>query len=377
MVLSKDFGWRPIASFTVIPGELRGMIRCLRGRRGGDWETGGQGDRSDETENRRVCPCGFPSSLPVKGEKNRETENGYERNLELNFRNFNMRKTLLFLLSIAALASCQTTTKKNTEKIVFASILPLQYFTDQITGNLYVSEVMVPPGVGPETYNPTPRQMAAMAKAGAFFANGFLGFEEAYLDKFKSNNPNLIFVNTSVGVELIQATGHDDGDQVHEKGVDPHTWSSPEGARIIARNIYNGMVKIDPANQSKYQTNLDRLLTRIDSVDLVVKEILTNIPSRKFMVFHPALGYFAREYGLEQLSIEFEGKIPTPRHIQDIVLQAKAQNIKYIMIQREFDVENAEIIANETGSKVIQIDPLAYDWPGQMISLARKMAAAK
>jgi zinc transport system substrate-binding protein len=292
-------------------------------------------------------------------------------------RKLKMRKILLFLLTLAFLASCQTTTKKNKEKIVFTSILPLQYFTDQITGNLYISEVMVPPGVGPETYNPTPRQMGEMAKAGAFFANGFLGFEETYLEKFQSNNPNLVFINTSAGVELIHAAGHDHGDHDHEKGVDPHTWSSPEGARIIARNIYDGMVKIDPANQAKFQTNLDHLLTRIDSVDREVKKILTNIPSRKFMVFHPALGYFAREYGLEQLSIEFEGKIPTPRHIQNIVLEARAQNIKYIMIQKEFDAENADIIANETGSKVIQIDPLAYDWPGQMISLALKMAAAK
>ncbi|MEK7719352.1 MAG: zinc ABC transporter substrate-binding protein [Bacteroidota bacterium] len=288
-----------------------------------------------------------------------------------------MRKTTLFILTIITLASCQTTPKKPSGKIVFASILPLQYFTDQITGNLYTSVVMVPPGVGPETYNPTPRQMSEMSKAGAFFANGFLGFEDAFLENFKSINPGLAFINTSAGVELIHAAGYDHGDHQHEKGVDPHTWSSPDGARVIAKNIFDGMVKIDPANKVKFQENLDRLLTKIDSVDKVVKAILTDIPSRKFMVFHPALGYFARQYGLEQLSIEFEGKIPTPKHIQGIVEEAKAQNIKYIMIQIEFDVENAEIIANETGSKVIQIDPLAYDWPGEMISLARKMAAAK
>ncbi len=164
---------------------------------------------------------------------------------------------------------------------------------------------------------------------------------------------------------------------MHEKGVDPHTWSSPDGAKIIARNIFDGMVKIDPSNRAHFQANLDRLLTKIDSVDKVVQAILTNIPSRTFMVFHTALGYFAREYQLEQLSIEFEGKIPTPKHIQNIVLEARAHNIANIMIQREFDVENAEIIARETGSKVIQIDPLAYDWPNEMISLARKMAATK
>lgn len=287
-------------------------------------------------------------------------------------------KNILSLLILQlALFSCHTSPKKPAEKIVFASILPLQYFTDQITGKSYTCEVMVPPGVGPETYNPTPRQMAEMSKAGAYFANGFLGFEEAYLNKFQSINPGLTFINTSTGVNLIHAEGHDHGDVQHEKGVDPHTWSSPEGARIIARNIFDGMVKIDPANKEKFQANLDKLLAKIDSIDGAVKTILSNIPSRTFMVFHPALGYFARQYGFEQLSIEFEGKVPTPRHIQNIVLQAKSQKIAYIMIQKEFDIENAEIVSNETGSKIIQIDPLAYDWPNEMISLARKMAAAK
>ena len=286
-----------------------------------------------------------------------------------------MRKTILLLI-LPILFGCHTTPRKPVEKIIFASILPLQFFTNQITGNSYTCEVMVPPGVGPETYNPTPRQMAEMSKAGAYFANGFMGFEEAYLDKFQSINPGLTFVNTSAGVQLIHAEGHHHGDEQHEKGVDPHTWSSPDGARIIARNIFEGMVKIDPNNRAKFQENLDRLLAKIDSVDGAVKSILTNIPSRTFMVFHPALGYFARQYGLEQLSIEFEGKVPTPKHVQNIVLQAKAQKIAYIMIQKEFDVENAEIISNETGSKIIQIDPLAYDWPKEIISLARKMAAA-
>jgi zinc transport system substrate-binding protein len=286
-------------------------------------------------------------------------------------------RLLFFSLLALSLASCHTAPKKNGEKIVFASILPLQYFTDQITGDLYTSEVLVPPGVGPETYNPTPRQMSEMARASAFFANGFLGFEESFGDKFKSINPNLLFINTSANVDLIHAEGHDHGDHHHEKGVDPHTWSSPEGARIIARNIFDGMVKVDPANKEAFRVNLEKLLTKIDSVDHAVEAILANIPSRTFMVFHPALGYFARQYHLKQLSIEFEGKIPTPRHIQNIVLEARKENIANILIQKEFDIENAEIIANETGSRVIEIDPLAYDWPAEMISLAHKMAGTK
>lgn len=298
--------------------------------------------------------------------------------MKINVRRLSVRKytTALLILLLFVLGSCQTASKKSTGKIVFTSILPLQYFVDQIAGKEYHSVVMVPPGVGPETYNPTPRQMSEMSKARAFFANGFLGFEEAYADKFQSINPELVFVNTSEGINLIHAEGHNHGGEKHGEGIDPHTWSSPEGARVIARNICKAMVQIDPEGKAVFEANLNRLMARIDSVDRVVGNLLKDLPSRKFMVFHPALGYYAREYQLEQLSIEFEGKIPTPKHVQNIVLEAREHKIASIMIQKEFDIENAEIIARETGSKVIQIDPLAYDWPMEMISLARKMAGS-
>jgi zinc transport system substrate-binding protein len=216
-----------------------------------------------------------------------------------------------------------------------------------------------------------------MARASAYFANGFLGFEEAYMEKFQSINPDLLFVNTSAGTDLIQAESHNHGSDVHEKGVDPHTWSTPSGARIIARNIFDGMVTVDPANRAHFQANLDKLLAKIDSVDKIVTTLLKDVSPRSFMVFHPALGYFARDYRLQQLSIEFEGKIPTPQHVQRMVEEARNQKIAYIMIQREFDIENVEIIARETGCRIIWIDPLAYDWPNEMISLARKMAGTK
>ncbi|MCE1198514.1 MAG: zinc ABC transporter substrate-binding protein [Marinilabiliales bacterium] len=283
------------------------------------------------------------------------------------------RNLLPLLLILSLLASCGQPAARKEDKIIFVSILPLQYFADQISGGLYRSEVMVPPGVGPETYNPTPRQMGNMAKAKAYFANGYLGFEEAYLDKFQSVNPGLLFVNTSEGVDLIHAEADHDGHH-HLKGVDPHTWSAPSGARVIARNICKGLSQIDPAHEAQFRDNLQKLLTRIDSVDQVMGTLLNHISSPAFMVFHPALGYLARDYHLEQLSIEFEGKVPTPRHVQQLVEQSKEKKITRIMIQREFDPENAEIIARETGSKVIRIDPLAYNWPEEMISIARKLA---
>lgn len=280
--------------------------------------------------------------------------------------------TLLMVVLSILLASCNSSPKQAKEKVVFVSILPLKYFADKISGNTYKVEVTVPPGVGPETYSPTPKQMAAMSSAGAYFATGHLAFEEAWLDNFKSVNPALEMVNTSEGVELIGSEAEHEG-HLHLHGIDPHTWSSPKSARIIARNIFNGFAKIDPDNRQLFSENLEALLTEIDSTDQVISELMTDLPTRKYLIFHPALGYFARDYNLEQLSIEFEGKDPTPKHMQNIIEQVQNEKIGTILIQKEFDKENAEIIARETGIKIAEIDPLDYHWSEQLISIARKL----
>lgn len=285
-----------------------------------------------------------------------------------------MRKFILLSLSIGILLSgCFSGTQKPKDKIVFVSILPLKYFADKIIGNAYKVEVTVPPGAGPETYSPTPKQMMQLGEASAYFSIGYLGFEQTLLENFQSTNPDLQFFATSKRIDLIKED-KEHGDHDHLQGVDPHIWSSPRNARLIALNIFDGMIKIDPSNSDTYQKNLNVLLAEISKVDSTVTKLLAKATSKKFIIFHPALGYFARDYGLGQLSIEFEGKVPSPKHLQTVIETAKSENIKFVLIQKEFDQENAEIIAKETGSKIIQIDPLDYNWPKQMIAIAEKLS---
>ena len=283
------------------------------------------------------------------------------------------RLLISFLLSGVLLTGCFSGKQRYKDKVLFVSILPLKYFTDKIVGNTWKVEVTVPPGVGPETYSPTPKQMVLLSEAKGYFSIGYLGFERAWLENFKSTNTQLQIFPLSKGIDLI--TGEKDhGDHVHLEGVDPHIWSSPKTARIMAQNIFDGMVLIDPQNKENYLKNLTILLAEIDRVDSTVNQLLKKATSKKFIIFHPALTYFARDYGLEQLSIEFEGKVPSPRHLQSVIDKAKAANIRFVLIQKEFDKENAEIIAKETGGKIVQIDPLSYDWPEQMISIAEKLS---
>jgi zinc transport system substrate-binding protein len=285
-----------------------------------------------------------------------------------------MRGFFLKLAAIAVLLSgCYSKVHKTPDKIVFVSILPLKYFVDKIVGDRCKVEVTVPPGAGPETYSPTPKQMSMLADAIAYFSIGYLGFEQTLLDNFKSVNPKLQFFATSKAIDLIKNEGEHEGHQ-HLLGVDPHIWSSPKCARIIAQNIFDGMVQVDPVNTDYYRKNLNMLLSEIEKVDSTVTQSISRASIKKFIIFHPALGYFARDYGLEQLSIEFEGKVPSPRHLQSVIESAKTEKIKCILIQKEFDKENAEIIARETGSIIIVIDPLDYNWPEQMVSIANKIS---
>ena len=287
-----------------------------------------------------------------------------------------MNRFFVALLIGIVLSGCFSEAPKSKHKVIFVSILPLKYFADKIVGDNYKVEVTVPPGAGPETYSPTPKQMILLNEAQAYFSIGYLGFEQVWLESYKSSNPDLKVYPTSKRIDLIKDE-HQDGDHEHLQGVDPHIWSSPKSARLIAENIYTGMIQIDPEHGDTYLKNLYALLAGIATVDSTITKILAGASSKKFIIFHPALGYFARDYGLEQLSIEFEGKVPSPKHLQEVIDAAKSGNTKIVLIQKEFDKRNAEIIAQETGCRMLQIDPLDYNWPEQMIDIAKKLSETR
>jgi zinc transport system substrate-binding protein len=268
---------------------------------------------------------------------------------------------------------CQSHVPNSKKKVLFVSILPMKYFADQLTQGRFEVEVMVPPGASPETYAPTPKQMIRLSEAKAYFSIGYLGFEQVWLTNFKSTNVNLSIYQTSTGIELIKEV-QEHKDQEHPSGVDPHIWSSPKTAQIMAENMCNGLKKIDPANTAAYDANLKKLKLKISSVDSAITRIFKESSEKRFVVFHPALGYLARDYGLEQLAIEFEGKIPSPKHLKQVIEAARKANVKFLLIQKEFDAENAVVIANETGSSILQIDPLDYFWSDQVIDIAQKIS---
>lgn len=200
--------------------------------------------------------------------------------------------------------------KNPQEKLqVTVSILPQKYFVEKIGGELVSVNVMVEPGAVAETYEPKPQQLAQLASSRIYFAIG-VPFEETWLKKITSANPDIPVINTGENIEKIPLVGHHHEDEKshnhahkHEDEPipDPHIWLSPRLVKIQAEKIYQSLAKIDPKNEPYYRSNHEDFKREIEEVDKKIKEKFEGIKRRKYIVYHPAWGYFAREYNLEQI----------------------------------------------------------------------------
>ena len=281
-------------------------------------------------------------------------------------------RNFIYILIILCLSACKPSAQSEQKPTITVTLAPLRYFTEAIAGNQYEIVSMVPKGSSPETYDPTPQQLVALNKSQAYFRIGHIGFEQTWMDRLASNSPQLKFFDTSEGIDLIRTAGHQHGDHYHAGGVEPHVWNSANNAIILAENIYQTLCKLDSPNQTYYKERLDSLKRTIQETDKTIRELLQKA-DQTFLIYHPALSYFARDYGLKQVSIEEEGKEPSPAQLKTLIETCRKENIHVIFVQQEFDVRNAQLIADELGVTIIPINPLSYDWPTEMINVAKAL----
>ncbi len=270
---------------------------------------------------------------------------------------------LLFISS-----SC--TSRENQQKIVTVTIQPQKYFAEKIAGDRFEINCIVPIGSNPETYDPSPNHLIRVDKSMAYFKIGHIGFELAWMDKLIHNNPQMEVFETSEGIKVLAGT-HDHGDDLNHRhlDIDPHTWSSPKNAKIIIQNMYEAFVQLDPEGETIYRKNYEDLLAEITHVDSVMTQRLASVSGSMFAIYHPALSYLAHDYGLHQLSLEHNGKEASPASLKHAVDLARENKIKVVFIQQEFDVKQAETFARETGAKVVQINPLSYNWSEELLHI--------
>ncbi len=274
---------------------------------------------------------------------------------------------------------------------VFVSIVPQKYFVEKIGGNLVSVSVMVQPGANPHVYEPRPNQMAGLSKARLYFAIG-VTFENAWLPRFAKLNPQMRIVHSDKGINKMAmvAHHHPDEETVHPHAprlkdahrdeapgaLDPHVWVSPPEVKMISRNILGALVDIDPANNRTYKSNYEAFLKEIEELDRDLKKIFLDKRGLKFMVYHPAWGYFARAYGLNQVPVELEGKEPKPEQLKALIEQSRKEGIKIIFVQPQFSTKSAETIAKAIGGQVIFADPLREDWEQNLREQAEKFKEA-
>ena len=165
---------------------------------------------------------------------------------------------------------------------------------------------------------------------------------------------------------------HDDHDD-HKGELDPHVWMNPKLAIQQADNMTHALEKAFPESAEQFEQGFAQLKSKFKALDHNIHEALEDYEGRTFMVFHPAWGYYAQQYHLEQVAIEFEGKSPSARKLVELTQKAEEEQIKVILVQSQFNRKPAERIASHIGARVVDVDPVPYDLPAELEKLTQQL----
>lgn len=256
------------------------------------------------------------------------------------------------------------TNATNDKPIITVSILPLKYITEQVTGDAFQINTMVPKGMSPESYEPTAKQMVDLTRSVIYIKVGHIAFEQTWLPKITEDHKKLHILDASQNIKLQTSSA-----QI----IDPHIWMSCENAIQIAKNIYQYIITIDPDNKNTYQENLNKFIRIAEKTDQEIKKNIGQSVSKAFLIYHPALTYFARDYGLTQIPIEEEGHQPSAKSIKQVVTKAKELKAKKLFIQKENHNDNIISVAEETNTEINEIHPLNDQWDQEMIEISLKL----
>ena len=256
---------------------------------------------------------------------------------------------------------------------VFVSILPQLYFVERVGGGRVQAEVLVQPGQDPHTFDPTPRQMASLARTQLYLRIG-LPFENSLVPKLKEAVKNLAVVDTSAGVPLLPL---EEGNGPQGLGAtDPHIWLDPKLVMIQARTIRDSLIRLDPPGRLEYEAGYARFQADLERLDGIIRRALAPLRGKELFVFHPAFGYFAAAYGMKQVAVETGGKSPSARQLTRLIEQARRRGVRVIFVQSQFSQKSAQAVAEAIGGAVIPLDPLARDYLRNLEEMARRIEAA-
>ena len=316
------------------------------------------------------------------------------------------------LTALAILASCSS--RDSHRKAVAVSLPPQASLLREITGDSIDIITLMASDANPESFEVTIKNMRGIADADLYMKVGNLAFEETLTDRISQANNSLKFTDISQGITPIYGThshpagspahnhdaahnhdsstpsdlshssdwsdssdpsSHPDHHHDHENlAVDPHTWTSITNLKIMAANMLDAVNDIDPTNKAYYNANYQQLIHRLDSIDTAISSRLSSSSSKAFLIWHPSLSYFARDYNLNQIPLGQDNKEMTPGQMRDTHERAAKEDVKVMFIQQNFDANQAQTIADELGVTVVQINPLDADYLRQFNIIANALA---
>lgn len=266
------------------------------------------------------------------------------------------KKLTTFIILATLLSGCNGSTEGGDKKTIYVTIAPLRAIVEEIIGGDYNVEVLVPKGASPESFEPTAKNLMALNDAEQVFSVGLINFEQSLVGSLKDDSR---LVNLSDGIELL-AGSCSHCNHTHAHGIDPHIWTSPRALKRVVNNIDVAMQRVAPESV-KYHENADKLLHKLDALDSLCRSKLLANEVSAIMIYHPAFTYYANDYAIEQISVEQDGKEPSPRQLTALVEKARKYNISKILIQPQYNKDKLSALAAECGAEIVEIDPLSED----------------
>lgn len=281
-------------------------------------------------------------------------------------------KQLIPILSLFLIA-CSSTPKSDSE-VIYVSIAPLKYVVEQIADSGARIEVLVPETSSPESFEPTIQQIRDLTRASMYVTTGLLDFERALAVKIPEIAPQTSVVNLSEGIEVLEGScSHDHStDNAHAgHGVDPHIWLSPRLVAGMGEQIAAQLGALHPQSKAVYAERAALLTQRIDSLDNHIQQQLQGSQRRAFAIGHTSLSYFARDYGLEQIAIEVDGKEPSVKAMKTLIDTLQGRGVRTVLYQLQTSDAAARTIARELpGGRAVVFDPMSEAWMANMYRLA-------
>ena len=280
------------------------------------------------------------------------------------------------LVMLCGLAGCGSS--DSGERVLAVSIPPQKAILEPLTCGRFRVECMVGESTDAETAEPDMRSMARLEHAEAYLTLGGLPFEQAWIDRLKAAFPDLYIIDTTEGMSLL--ADHDCGHEHHSEEetaeeFDPHVWTSLRNAKIMAANMRRELVRLDPSGKTLYDSACIEISRRLDAADDSIRMILSTCRDHVFMTWHPSLGYFARDYGLTQLSVQQEGKEVSPRRLAEAITECRRRKPVLMFCDEAASAapEN-EMLRSDLGIPVYSLRLMSYDFVGQLIKAAKAIA---